>query len=113
MGEISLWGRLKQMGFKPLTIELTHNWVTRVLDWIYNWEPLPDSMTFEDFLVATIDGKDVEISCDEIGYFNMSIDGEVIFSQRRFDDEDLLRLLPKEPIKITPKHEGFKYNFVS
>ncbi len=115
MGEVSLWERLKQMGFTPLTITNKYSRWEKFIQWLYRRDPLPLTSVYGDYLVNTIDGKYVEISCHamDFGYVDLYIDRALIFSQRRFDDEDLLSLIPTESIKITPKQKSFQFKFVS
>jgi hypothetical protein len=116
MDEIPLWEQLKQMGFTPLTITNKYSRWDRFVQWLYypKAEPLPLTTVYGDYLVNTIDGKYIEVSSHamDFGYVDLYIDGKSVFSQRRFNNEDLLRLIPTEPIKITPKQRLSKHNFV-
>jgi hypothetical protein len=114
MYELTLWEKLKRMGFTPLTHTHTYSRWERLVNWLCRREPLKVTSVYNDYLVATIDGKAVHISCHamDFGYVDMTINGRMVFSQRRFNDEDLFSLLPIEPIKITPKQKSFKFEFV-
>jgi hypothetical protein len=50
---------------------------------------------------------------DDFGYVDLTIDGKMIFSQRRFKNEDFLSLIPTESVKIIPKQQLSKHNFLS
>ena len=113
MRELSLWEQLKEMGFREKYYIYQYTWWDKFKNW-FSREPLKEGTIVRDWLHKEIDGKEIDIQsyCYDFGYVDLSIDGKMIFSQRRFDDGDLLRLIPIETIKITPRQRSFKYNFL-
>jgi hypothetical protein len=87
--EITLWEKLKNMGFKQVDGYHDLSFTDKVKNYFgANIEP---KRCFEyDYLVKVINGKTVKVALIDIWYTNVTVDGECIFDDRRFDDQVLL-----------------------
>ncbi len=86
--EICLWEKLIQMGFnyKEITIEISF------MDAVKNFfgaKIKPKVKTSTNFLIKEINGKTVEVFGIDIWYTRATVDGVVVFDNRRFKDQEL------------------------
>ena len=101
MKELSLWDILKNMGFmeKIHPISNRQHFINKVLRAL-GFEPRYFAKTDRDWLVhITYDGKIVDVFGIDIWYTQMQIDKETVFDARRFDNQDLLDLIPDNLVK--------------
>jgi len=93
INNLPLWTILEEMGFKPLvTFPTGRRRLFNRLTGKQYYKPV----TSEDFLVKTIGGKQVAIYSIDIWYTQMEVDGKLVFDGRRFENDELLKLIPTE-----------------
>jgi len=85
---LSLWTKLKRDGFKCKVFTDKPTNLQRFKS-IFGVKPQLESKSNPDFLVKTINGKDVAVYGIDIWYTQATVNGELIFDGRRFDDQDL------------------------
>lgn len=91
---MALYETLQEMGFTPVVTPITK--FEEFKNRFYS-KPKYVPKECDFFLRKTINGKVYEVYIIDYWYVEMRIggrDGEVVFSKRRFEDEELLRLIP-------------------
>ena len=85
---LTLWGKLKRDGFTLKEFKRELAFMSKVKNFFgANIQPI--IYTNNDFLIKEINGKIVEVFGIDIWYTRATVDGEVIFDDRRFDDQEL------------------------
>jgi hypothetical protein len=87
-----LYDKLRKIGFEYVTTLPSRT--DMFLNLFRSPEKKVTPVTHNDWLSKVIDGKLYEVYECDIWYTQLRIDGKVVFDDRRFEDEDLLKLIP-------------------
>lgn len=86
--ELCLWDKLRLKGFGFRTFPVPLSLVDRIKN-LFGANIEPRTKIYHDHLINEINGKRVEVFGIDIWYVRATVDGEVVFDARRFDDQEL------------------------
>jgi hypothetical protein len=86
--ELCLWEKLKLDGFQPKEYKSKLTTIQKIKN-LFGANILPKITISNDHLTKQINGKQVEVAMIDFWYTRATVDGEVIFDARRFDDQEL------------------------
>jgi glycerol-3-phosphate cytidylyltransferase-like family protein len=89
-----LYDKLRKLGFEYVTTPLSRT--NKFLNLFRSPENKKTDVIHLDWVQKVINGKTYDVYECDIWYTQLRIDGVVVFDDRRFKDEDLLKLIPHE-----------------